>query len=152
MRNVVRSAMLAAAFAGASVSAAAQTIQATAPAGPQLYKGLTMKAEQHCPRFPGQGVIITVETLNQSGTGGSVSALISCWGTWARLRNDAYRGSIAMEGNSVKLSFSLPWDMRSGANLSGTWQTDAAGRPMLVFKTSELRVEKNVYTDELVFR
>ena len=150
MRNVVLSAMLAAALTGTAVSTAAQTMQAVATTSRPLYKGLTMKAEQHCPRFPGQGVTFKVESVNQSGTGGDVSVQVECWGSTFLIGNGRY-GSIAVEGTSVKLRF-YSWTNQYGADLSGTWQTDAAGRPMLVFGRSELRSGRSLYTDELVFR
>lgn len=150
MKNVVLSVMLVATLTGTIASASAQTIQAT---GPKLYKGLTMKAEQHCPRFPGQGVTFTVESVNQSGTGGEVSVEVSCWGNWAVLNGGAYRGSIIVEGSTIALRFYTRRSINIGANLSGgAWQTDATGKAMLVFGKSEFRAEEKVYANELVFR
>lgn len=111
-----------------------------------------MKAEQHCPRFPGQGVTISVESTNQLGTSGNVSVQVSCWGNWALVNGGKYRGSIATEGDTVRLRFFLAWDTKFGADLLGTWQADATGKPLLIFKQSLLRAEGHVYADELVFR
>lgn len=150
MRNFILSAILVIAAMSSTITASAEQ-QAAAPTSSRLYKGLTMKAEQRCPRFPGEGVTFTLETLNESGTGGNVSVQVSCWGSWAILDRGRYFGSITTEGSVLKLRF-LSWTAQYGADLEGTWQTDQNGRPMLVFGKSMLRTDDRRYTDELVFR
>jgi hypothetical protein len=153
MKNVVFTALLAAALMAESTSAQEQTkTMAAAPAaspGP-FYKGQVLKAEQSCPRFPGEGLTVTVISVAEGGQNATVMLNIKCWGTtW--MRTGSFPGSI-WAGNPARLLFTNGFGY--GAEMTGSWKLDN-GKPVFTFSSTKLGqgyVNPPLWTDSVVLR
>lgn len=142
MRTTASAAAIAAALMAASVSAEAQSgplaVAPAAATGP-FYSGQTFKAPQSCPRFPGDGITVTVRSVSEDGAAATVGVEVRCWGTvW--LVNGLYQGSMRTSGTSATLTFLKSNSF--GGEMRGTWQFDS-GKPVFRFGESTLRAATN---------
>lgn len=155
MKSVAFAAVMSVALTAAGMSVRAQTSTAAIPAAPPagiLQQGMVFKAVQSCPRFPGDGVSISVQSASPDGMSGSISVRVNCFDRKVGVGGPFTNGSITLRGAEVRVVFFTTFSTKFGGEWTGTWTVEG-GKPVLRFGQSVLRAGDGPWTTpELVFR